>query len=187
MERQKKIYFKIKEDKDIIDNLDIARLAKIVYDLDIDPYDYDKIRDISESFKGVVGELENPSPELLLRSGNTHKATVLYRDLNNTDYKTAKEAINKMMNNIAKENMATFVSIQLEAPHLLTNFYKTEREIYEKAIAEYGDNNIKIHEEAYDKYGHVLEDCLSLHYYGHKSRLLDEFWVIQDRIEREMK
>lgn len=74
-----------------------------------------------------------------------------------------------------------------EAPHLLTNFYKSEREIYEKAIAEYGDDKLKIHEEAYNKYGNVLEDCLSLHYYGPKNKLLDEFWAIQDRIEREMK
>ena len=69
-----------------------------------------------------------------------------------------------------------------ENKNLLTNFAKQQRPIYQKAIDEYGCDELYISEDAYWRDGTKDNSLLSLRYKGDWCRDLTEFWRIFDKI-----
>ena len=61
-----------------------------------------------------------------------------------------------------------------EDEYLLTNFDKSERSIYEKAITLSGETTLFIRENAYDVYGHKIEEYNALCCTEHKD--YSAFW-----------
>lgn len=99
----KKIYFGT-TDGGIVDNLDIAKAAKIFTDADIDYEDLDRIRCVARmACKGITREIENPSVKYLVANGFKTKAVSLWHDKHpGTTLKEAYAAVNRMEKNLTR-------------------------------------------------------------------------------------
>ena len=73
------IYF-VTYDGDLIDNHDIARMARIIEGKKINFNDFDKIREFAKFYKGIEKEIKEPSLKWLVANGHKMKAArIRYR------------------------------------------------------------------------------------------------------------
>lgn len=69
--------------------------------------------------------------------------------------------------------------------HVLTNFNRKQRPIYEKAIMLAEDSRYYIVEDAFDIHGRHVPGCNALHFNGKGDT--SEFWAIFDEIKEWYK
>ena len=92
----KKIYF-YTTNGDIVDNFDIAKAALIVRNDVINPSDFDNIREYAQHFRGLRGEIKEPTAEMFLNANHKVKAAMLYREQHpEVSISEAKEIVDKM-------------------------------------------------------------------------------------------
>jgi hypothetical protein len=62
----------------LIDNYDIAKIARIVNGTEISALDFESIKQFAKTCKGIKGEIKRPSVKYLLQHGDKIKATQIY-------------------------------------------------------------------------------------------------------------
>lgn len=98
-----KIYFTT-FDGALLDNNYIARLGALKDGKPVDAEDFDYIREIAASFKGIKKEVKNPSVNYLLKIGRKYAAIKLFRDRHpELSITQAKEAIDRMEASMRKK------------------------------------------------------------------------------------
>lgn len=99
------IYFST-VDGGMVDNYDIVRMAKVVYDVNIYPTDFVEIRKFANQCEGICKEI-NPSVKYLVKNGRKAMATMVYHrkhlDISLADCKKVIDDIEKSLNK-NKEN-----------------------------------------------------------------------------------
>lgn len=98
-----KIYFTT-YDGALLDNNYIAYLGALKDGKSVDAEDFDYIREIAASFKGIKKEVKNPSVNYLLKTGRKYSALRLFRDrYPDLSFTQAKEAIDRMESSMRKK------------------------------------------------------------------------------------
>lgn len=98
-----KIYFTT-FDGALLDNHYIARLGSLKDGKSVDAEDFNYIREIAASFKGIKKEVKNPSVNYLLKIGRKYSALRLFRDrYPDLSLAQAKEAIDRMEASMRKK------------------------------------------------------------------------------------
>lgn len=91
------IYYLTINDK-VIDNWELAEIARIVDNQVILPTDFHDLRRFKEKCKGILQEIYHPTVEFLVKLGQKEKAVQLYHRQNRgTDLKYAEKIIEKMI------------------------------------------------------------------------------------------
>lgn len=93
------IYFTTKDGK-LIDNVDIANVAKIHDNINIYYRKFDEIRDYARSCKGIYREIKKPSIKILIKNGYKIDAIRIYKRLNECTVIEARDAVNKIEDSI---------------------------------------------------------------------------------------
>lgn len=91
----RKVYFYVGKDEKVYTGRDIAQAAKLVHNMDLRTKD-----DLDEYIKlrccGVLKELKNVSVETFVKMGESIKAAVLYKELNDCSIKEATEYVERL-------------------------------------------------------------------------------------------
>lgn len=91
------IYFQTHDNK-VIDNWELAEIARIVDNREISPLDYESLRNYKLGCKGILCEMYRPTVQFLLEHGQKEKAVQLYyRQNQGLDMEDARNAIEKMI------------------------------------------------------------------------------------------
>jgi hypothetical protein len=91
---------------DMVDNYELVRMAKVVYDINIYPTDFVEIRKFANQCEGICQEI-NPSVKHLIKNGRKYKALMVYHrkhpEISLNDCKKIMDEIEENLNR-NKEN-----------------------------------------------------------------------------------
>ncbi len=96
------LYF-ARTDNNVAFSRDIINAHYLVTGYKIESYEHDKIRAVASRMSGIVRELQNPSPEFLVRHGYLVSATKVYRDTHDCTLREAKDVVDKIAERLKEE------------------------------------------------------------------------------------
>ena len=96
------LYF-ARTDNNVAFSRDIINAHYLVTGYKIESYEHDKIRAVASRMSGIVREIQEPSPEFLVKHGYFISAVRVYRDIHDCSLTEAKAAIDMIAERIKEE------------------------------------------------------------------------------------